>query len=63
MDEIKQRKERGSHSDFDGAVPQFCVPLHIMRASETLMSNTGSKFFSKPAGTILGLYSLAERTS
>ena len=63
MDEIKQRKERGSHSDFEGAVPQFCVPLHIMRASETLMSKTGSKLFSKPAGTILAIYTLAERTS
>ena len=63
MDEIKQKKERGSHSDFEGAVPQFCVPLHIMRAWETLMSNTGSKLFSRPANTILALSTLAERTS
>ena len=63
MDEIQQRQERGSHSEFERAVPQFCVPLHITRASETLMPNTGSKLFSKPAGTILALYTLAERTS
>ena len=63
MNEIKQKKERGSNSDFERSVTQFCVLLHIMRAWETLMSNTGSKLFSRPADIILALSTLAERTS